>query len=176
MPPEPYPFSVQVHYGPTAALPNSNILSDQTTQCPKARRGLCRQIVEFIVKSRGKREPRAGPRARASGFGPRARGTGPGPGARVRGPRPRHRDPGPRPEARARGPGARGPGPGCVNYSIHGPPTPPTQNSPIWLPTAPGPQTSDSSGPFHENSTRGEVGGPKSDRFAAISGFGPCML
>ena len=48
---------------------------------------------------------------------------------------------------------------------VHGPPTPPTQNSPIWPLTAPGPQTSDSSCPFHENPTRGEVGGPKSDRF-----------
>ena len=54
--------------------------------------------------------------------------------------------------------------------------TPRLQNPEIWPPTAPGPQKSDSSCPFHQNSTRGEVGGPKSDRFAAISGFGPCRI
>ena len=41
-------------------------------------------------------------------------------------------------------------------------------NFPIWPPTAPGPQKSDSSGPFHQKSAREEVWGPKSDRFAAI--------
>ena len=56
------------------------------------------------------------------------------------------------------------------------PPTPRPQNSEIWPPTAPRPLNSDSSCPFHQNSTRGEVGGPKSDRFAAISGFGPCRI
>ena len=54
---------------------------------------------------------------------------------------------------------------GYFGFRPHGPPTPPTQNSPIWLPIAPGPQASDSSYVFHENPTRGEVGGPKSDRF-----------
>ena len=62
------------------------------------------------------------------------------------------------------------------NYSIHGPPTPRPPNHPIWLPTAPGPQKSASSCPFHQKWTRSEVGGPKSDRFAAIFGLGPCML
>ena len=41
---------------------------------------------------------------------------------------------------RTRAPGRPKAGPGWVNYSIHGPPTPPTQNSQIWPPTAPGPK------------------------------------
>ena len=53
----------------------------------------------------------------------------------------------------------------AIVYPEHSPlaragPTPPTHNSQIWLQTAPGPQTSDSSCPFQPNSIRGEVGGP----------------
>ena len=59
-----------------------------------------------------------------------------------------------------------------VNYCP--PPHPP--NHPIWLPMAPGPKTSSSSCPSHQKWTWSEVGGPKPDRFAAIFGFGPCML
>ena len=87
--------------------------------------------------------PRPGPRRglRERVPGPKARGPGPGPGT---------------PD-----PGARG----WVNYSIHGPPTPQLKIPQFGSHTSPGPPTSDSSCPFHENSTRGEVGGPKSDRF-----------
>ena len=56
------------------------------------------------------------------------------------------------------------------------PPIPRPQNSEFWPPTAPRPLNWDSSCPFHQSSARGEIGGPKSDRFAAISGFGPCRI